>query len=246
MGTLIFGSDGKWWKIFWLDFPNASTRKLIQNIFITLLLLYQEIPAKMVCIPVMPRNIFKNNKTYTDSVLMFLLKESSSVEKITKDSGLPAKKSRSHGLSNCCETPSWIRDGIKSSRIINKRGYLCSPLEVMEFEKSSLLRWFCSKGILTQPASLCTVSCLLFCLRRIFYLRTNLKFVHHHRARHTGTGVDGNTREGRTAFQQRWVKHLSNWKKKKEIPFGTQSGSPTGCPETRKIYSIKLKYFTYV
>lgn len=101
------------------------------------------------------------------------LKESSSVERITEDSGFPALwwkswGSKSCGLSNCCETPSQVRDEIKNNRILNKNFHLALPLVLLEFEKSSLLRWLFSKGVLMQPASLCTVSCLLYYLPRTF------------------------------------------------------------------------------
>lgn len=198
----------------------------------------------------MPGNILENNKKNTKSVLICLLKSQAQLRESQKIQvflpyGERAEETSSHGLYNCCETPPQIRDGIKNKIILNKNGHLGLPLVLLQFEKSSLLRWLCSKCILMQPASLCTVSCLFCYLPRTFYLRTNLKFVRHHWIRHTATEVVGNIREGRIAFKQRWAKHLSNWKREKEIAFGTQSGTPAGRPATKKRYSIKLKYFTY-
>lgn len=107
-----------------------------------------------------------------------------------------------------------LRMGLKNPRILSKNGLLDSHLVLLESEKSSLLRWLCSKGTLMQLASSCTVY-FLYYLPSIFYLRTNIKFVCLHWIRHTARKIEGYMREGRLAFKWRWVKNLSDWKRKK-------------------------------
>lgn len=151
-----------------------------------------------------------------------------------------AKKQVHMAWPRCCETPSQIRDGIKKNIILNKNGHLSSLLLLLELEKSSLLRWLCSKDILMQPASFCTVSSLLYYLPSPLYPRTNLNFVHHQWIGHTKTEACGNIRELIIAFKQRWVIHLSK-EIGKEVGFEMQCETPTGVPASRKRYSILLK-----
>lgn len=129
--------------MFLLDFPNASTRKLIQNIVITLLLLYEEIPAKIAFVSVMPRNILENNKKDSKSVLIRFLRSWAQLRESQKilaflPCGERAEKANSHGLSSCYEITSQIRDGITNNWILNKNGCLCSPLVLLEFEVFSI------------------------------------------------------------------------------------------------------------
>lgn len=197
-------------------------RKLKQNIAINLLFFIRLFQLRFY-LSVMLENIKKDTKP----VLICLLINQVSLEnhKIFRSSCLVVKKKVHMAWPRCCETPSQVRDGIKKHIILNENGCLSSPLLLLEFEKSSLWRWLCSKDILMHINAICIIMHGFF-----FVLLSSKPRLSKNKSKLCSPSVN-KTQNYRSMWDHKGINNSFQ-----EIAFGTQFGTPTGVPVSRKRY----------